>query len=178
MRSSLIEALCRRQVFPCDPDNRVTTGDSRKVKTHTGLIVHAVEHLPVVSGWPRNSNQKRRRHRVCSDCGAVFKEKLQLIKHVKVEHGRNHFSCPCCERTFVSKGTYPVHSSESRQIPMRNLREGLRESHELCGSSGYLHRCQAKFLLSLPAAIYFQMQFKNTHVTLSSERIWYNVISK
>ena len=103
MRSRLIKALCRRQVFPCDPDNRVTTGDSRKVKTHTGLTVHAVEHLPVVSGWPRNSNQKRRRH-VCSDRGAVFKEKLQLVVHVKSEHGRNRVSCPCCGRTFVSKG--------------------------------------------------------------------------
>ena len=109
MRFRLIKALCLRQVFPCGHDNRVTIGDSHKVKTHTGLTVNAVEHLPVVSGWPRNSNQKRRRHRVCSDCGAVIKEKRKLLEHVKSEHGRNRFSCPCCECTFVSKGGRKEH---------------------------------------------------------------------
>ena len=132
MRSSLIKALCLRQVFPCDPDNRVTIGDSRKVKTHTGLTVNAVEHLPVVSDWPRNNNQKRRRHRVCSNCGAVFKEKLQLLEHVKSEHGRNRFSCPCCERTFVSKGGLKEHIQYIHQ-------KVARYQCETCGK-GYANR--------------------------------------
>ena len=148
----LIKALYIRQVFPCGPANRAP------IESSTELTVNVVvEHLPAVAEWPRNSNQKRHRH-VCSDCGAVFKEKLQLIEHVKSEHGRNRFSCTCCECTFVSKGawtqgTYPVHSSESRQISMRNVWEGLRESHKLGGSSHNSHRRQAKCMLSLPGII-------------------------
>ena len=124
--------LYLRQVFPCGPDNRVTSGDSHKIETHTGLTVNAVEHLPVVSDWPRNSNQKRRRHRVCSDCGAVFKEKLQLIEHVKSEHGRNRFSCPCCECTFVSKDGLKAHIKYIHQ-------KFARYRCETCGK-GYANR--------------------------------------
>ena len=98
MRSSLIIVLYLSQVFPRGPANRAP------IESGTELTVNVVaENLAAVAEVPRNSNQKRRRH-VCSDCGVGFKEKLQLIVHVKSEHGRNRFSCQCCECTFVSKG--------------------------------------------------------------------------
>ena len=122
----LIKALYIRQVFPCGPANRAP------IESSTELTVNVVvEHLPAVAEWPRNSNQKRHRH-VCSDCGAVFMEKLQLIEHVKSEHGRNRFSCPCCECTFVSKGGLKAHIQYIHQ-------KVARYRCETCGK-GYANR--------------------------------------
>ena len=117
MRSSLIKALCLSQVFPHftgDPHNHVTNGHSHKARTHTGVTVNVVGHLPVASNWPRIGGQKRCQN-TCTDCRAVFKDKLQLIAHVKREHGRNRFSCPRCECTFVSKGGLNAHIQYNHQ---------------------------------------------------------------
>ena len=65
---------------------------------------------------------------------------------------------------------YPVHSSESRQISVRNLPEGLRESHELYGSTGDAYWCQAKCVLSLPGIICIYAWSQSACFTFSSER--------
>ena len=155
MRPSLIKVLCLPQVFACGPDNRVNVGDSLKVNTHPGLTVtavehlhpgltvtavehlhpgltvNAVEHLPVASEWPRIGGQRRCTN-TCSDCGAFFMDKLELIVHVKSEHGRNRFSCPCCECTFVSKGGLKEHIQYIHQ-------KVARYQCETCGK-GYANR--------------------------------------
>ena len=103
MRSCLIKALYLRQVFPCGPANRAP------IESSTELTVNVVvEHLAVASDWSWIGRQKRCQN-TSMTAGQFFKDKLQLIAHDKSEHGRNRFSCPCCESTFVSNGGLREH---------------------------------------------------------------------
>lgn len=51
---------------------------------------------------------------VCSECGASFTRKFELVNHEKL-HGKNPYTCPVCNKEFLQKRTATAHIRLTKQ---------------------------------------------------------------
>lgn len=123
--------LCLCQVCSDGPSSRFTAG---KWGTWPSSIVDK-KRSPVAEPNHNCYEQIQEQFQYkCADCGLVFKEKNQMIRHVRSRHAGKRLACPQCQCTFVTRAGLVEH--------VKHIHQKLsRYTCQTCGK-GYSIRSQ------------------------------------